>query len=757
LTPGQIASALADDPVADSPIASTLERTLAPSPVPMPRSSSNAAFSDSTVPSQGGLRRILENDLSETQVDSGALLSSLSNMIDQLSEVDSETATSLANAVLGALSPESPNDASIIPQVQQALESRVSNSASSVISALADLLGKGMKHDPVLEGSNVDGALRNVIHQGKSIIDQITQGNSANTDPKVGALLDQVSQIIDTASSQLNDPVCAVSSTINGVPTQIVVPCADAGADAMATIAHLAPSATPYTSDALPPTYSSQPDVGGTSQGDGPGDASDPSRTQATGESPTGTSDDPTKDSQIPAGQTQEGHFPDEGAPVSQPDQSQGLPSLVPVPGPSKPLPEHPQPSEQQQPQPSEQPRTSEQPQQPQQPSEQQQPQTSEQPQPFEQPQTCTSEDTPQSPTTTAKSDVEDPPSASDGNPTSDSSASPYPVPQQGLPELPSSPTQSGMPADANKGGPGSPQNQGGWTPPSDSPETYWPSPDGNGYPQGEGKSCAVYERVSIYVYVLIYVYALVLSVLSFVSMIITSLTVQIQKPKQEAEVERRRFPAMRAVSMSVGEVLVYSASHPRAVPLSAANDEAGSGPCNGRRGFRCIECLNGWFCPPMETPAQAAPCGLGWPCYHCNSGWFCTHDEVTHSQVVQAESTDAVTRSQSSADDGNRYQYLGCFQGGALRSLGGSVPVDYLSGAMSTMICVNHCFERGYTFAATENGHECWCGETLGDGLVRRPDTACRLPCHGNRGDVCGGKGTMALFADPEEMPPLM
>lgn len=279
----------------------------------MSGSSSNATFSDSTAPSHGGLRKILENDQSETQIDSGALLSSLSNMIDQLSEVDSETATSLTNAVLGALSPDSPDDASIIPQVQQAAESRVSNAASSVISALADLLGKDMKHDPVLEGSNVDGALRNVVHQGKSIIDQITQGNSANMDPKVGALLDQVSRIIDTASSQLNNPVCSISSTINGVPAQIVVPCADAGADATATIVHLAPSVTPYSSDALPPTYSSQPDVGDTSEGDVSGDTSDPSRTETAGESPTGTSNDPSGDSQIPAGQTQDGHLPDEG------------------------------------------------------------------------------------------------------------------------------------------------------------------------------------------------------------------------------------------------------------------------------------------------------------------------------------------------------------------------------------------------------------------------------------------------------------
>lgn len=46
-------------------------------------------------------------------------------------------------------------------------------------------------------------------------------------------------------------------------------------------------------------------------------------------------------------------------------------------------------------------------------------------------------------------------------------------------------------------------------------------------------------------------------------------------------------------------------------------------GPCPGR-GYSCAECLNGWFCPPRETPMQKAPCGYGWPCYHCPGGWYC-------------------------------------------------------------------------------------------------------------------------------------
>lgn len=183
---------------------------------------------------------------------------------------------------------------------------------------------------------------------------------------------------------------------------------------------------------------------------------------------------------------------------------------------------------------------------------------------------------------------------------------------------------------------------------------------------------------------------------------------------------------------------------------------EAGGGPCNGRRGFRCDKCLNGWFCPPMETPAQAAPCGLGWPCYHCEGGWFCVDDEDSEIQIPQSIGGGAAPPAQYSNSDSNKYLYLGCFQGSASWSLAGSVPVDYLSGAMSTMICVNHCFERGYTFGATENGHECWCGESLRGDALQLPEESCTLPCHGHQSNMCGGKGTMSLFADPQEMPSL-
>ncbi|KAK1450771.1 hypothetical protein CCUS01_02229 [Colletotrichum cuscutae] len=56
------------------------------------------------------------------------------------------------------------------------------------------------------------------------------------------------------------------------------------------------------------------------------------------------------------------------------------------------------------------------------------------------------------------------------------------------------------------------------------------------------------------------------------------------------------------------------------ACPASPAKPPSGSCPCPGR-GYSCSECLNGWFCPPEETPMLPAPCGMGWPYGSGNSG----------------------------------------------------------------------------------------------------------------------------------------
>jgi hypothetical protein len=161
-------------------------------------------------------------------------------MVEQLSEVDADTAKNLTDSVLGAMNPDS--DSSVVSGIEDAVESQTADIVPPVIPAIADLLDEDMKQDPILEGTNVEGALNNVIHQGNSIIDQITNGNDANADPELRSLLEEVSGIVDTAEGQLQSPVCVISSAINGVATQVVVPCDNAGADATTTVIQLAPS-----------------------------------------------------------------------------------------------------------------------------------------------------------------------------------------------------------------------------------------------------------------------------------------------------------------------------------------------------------------------------------------------------------------------------------------------------------------------------------------------------------------------------------
>lgn len=172
-------------------------------------------------------------------------------MVDQLSEVDLDTATELAGAVLPALGQDSAVEASLVREAEEAVVSHRSELVPPVIPALADLLHKDLDRGPVLERSNTDGVLKNVIHQGNSIIDHVTKGNNANIDPEVRALLDQVRGIIDIASSQLSDPICVISSVVQSTPTQGIVPCANAGVGASTTIARLTPSAIACDSDAL--------------------------------------------------------------------------------------------------------------------------------------------------------------------------------------------------------------------------------------------------------------------------------------------------------------------------------------------------------------------------------------------------------------------------------------------------------------------------------------------------------------------------
>ncbi|POR36124.1 Xylosyltransferase oxt [Tolypocladium paradoxum] len=191
----------------------------------------------------------------------------------------------------------------------------------------------------------------------------------------------------------------------------------------------------------------------------------------------------------------------------------------------------------------------------------------------------------------------------------------------------------------------------------------------------------------------------------------------------------------------------------------AAGPPDAASGPCSGR-GFNCSECLNGWFCPPQETRAQVVPCGLGWPCFHCSSGWFCVPEDIpasTPGPPTPTATASSGPQRHKTAELGNPeatdsstapdWGYLGCFQDAINRTLVGSKPLDYLRGDMSNSTCIEHCTSKGYSFAGTEWGKECWCGHSIRDDGVRLPESFCDTPCQGAESSCCGGSWAISVF----------
>ncbi|PVH95642.1 WSC-domain-containing protein [Periconia macrospinosa] len=93
-------------------------------------------------------------------------------------------------------------------------------------------------------------------------------------------------------------------------------------------------------------------------------------------------------------------------------------------------------------------------------------------------------------------------------------------------------------------------------------------------------------------------------------------------------------------------------------------------------------------------------------------------------------------------------YKSLGCYTEGASgRSLDYS-QWDYLNvSAMTTETCLTACGKKGFPFAGTEFGRECYCGVVLGNGTLPADAGQCSTPCTGNSTEICGGPDHLSLY----------
>lgn len=86
----------------------------------------------------------------------------------------------------------------------------------------------------------------------------------------------------------------------------------------------------------------------------------------------------------------------------------------------------------------------------------------------------------------------------------------------------------------------------------------------------------------------------------------------------------------------------------------------------------------------------------------------------------------------------------LGCFQEGATRAL----PALLMGSGATLESCIDTALHHGYTYAALQNGGECYAGDILP--AIPAPSSECAMPCAANIHEICGGASHSSVYATP-------
>ncbi|KAK0715595.1 WSC domain-containing protein [Lasiosphaeris hirsuta] len=82
---------------------------------------------------------------------------------------------------------------------------------------------------------------------------------------------------------------------------------------------------------------------------------------------------------------------------------------------------------------------------------------------------------------------------------------------------------------------------------------------------------------------------------------------------------------------------------------------------------------------------------------------------------------------------------------------------VNQIGESMTPEVCLQACTKNGYKYAGIEDGHECWCGQTVPSTQVT--DSQCSKMCTGSV-QTCGGPSLMEIYSTgitaPLPLPPL-
>jgi hypothetical protein len=91
-------------------------------------------------------------------------------------------------------------------------------------------------------------------------------------------------------------------------------------------------------------------------------------------------------------------------------------------------------------------------------------------------------------------------------------------------------------------------------------------------------------------------------------------------------------------------------------------------------------------------------------------------------------------------------WSYYGCYSDNSNRVLTGMEFVN-LNHKVDNTDCTEACNAAGFSFAGTEYGGQCFCGNSL-NGSSKEDESTCNMPCEGDATQTCGGGWRLSVYS---------
>ncbi|KAK8854700.1 hypothetical protein IAR55_003439 [Kwoniella newhampshirensis] len=103
-------------------------------------------------------------------------------------------------------------------------------------------------------------------------------------------------------------------------------------------------------------------------------------------------------------------------------------------------------------------------------------------------------------------------------------------------------------------------------------------------------------------------------------------------------------------------------------------------------------------------------------------------------------------TATPASASSGSGYSLMGCYSdSGSDRTLTGTEMESY---SLTTASCASYCSSKGFAYAGTSYGKQCFCGNSVPAARKQATESGCSYACTGDSSAKCGGYYYLDVYA---------